>query len=105
MLKTLFCRAAPPARARLFRLAAPWACAWLVWLPSAHAAGENLAAKTVQAAPVVPFDRYQSWRDEPVADWRKANDRTGEIGGWRTYLRESQGTGGAGQADDGRHKH
>lgn len=106
MLKSLFRRAAPPARARLFRLAAPWVCAWLVWLPAAHAAGEKSAAKAVQSAPAAPFDRYQAWRDEPLRDWREANDRTGEVGGWRTYLRESQETGGsAGQGVDSRHQH
>lgn len=27
--------------------------------------------------------------DTPVADWRKANDRVDQIGGWRTYAREA----------------
>lgn len=48
----------------------------------------------VWAAQADPFEHYQSWRDEPVQDWRASNDRVGEVGGWRTYLRESQAAGG-----------
>jgi hypothetical protein len=36
-----------------------------------------------------PLARYQKWAEEPVVDWRAANARVGEIGGWRTYVRES----------------
>lgn len=32
-------------------------------------------------------------------DWRETNARVGEIGGWRTYLRESQDSGGAAASD------
>lgn len=46
------------------------------------------------ADPAAPFTHYQAWRDEPVQDWRAANDRVGEIGGWRTYLRETHPDGG-----------
>lgn len=35
-----------------------------------------------------PFDRYQRWRDEAPDDWRRANERVGAIGGWRSYARE-----------------
>lgn len=84
MLNTVFRRAAPRARARLSRRAVLWACAWALCAPAAHAAGPSRPS-----APA-PFAHYQGWRDEPLQDWRAANDRVGEIGGWRTYLRESQ---------------
>jgi hypothetical protein len=86
MLIVSSCRAAPRACARLIGLAA---CAWMAWLP-AHAAE---AAPAGQA--VAPFKQYQGWRDEPLQDWHQANERVGEIGGWRVYLREAQ------QGDEG----
>ncbi|OZA27226.1 MAG: hypothetical protein B7X93_09410 [Hydrogenophilales bacterium 17-61-9] len=53
-----------------------------------------------------PFGAYQNWRDEPLQDWREANARVGEIGGWRTYLREAQPVGdGADQNRQGHHGH
>lgn len=54
-----------------------------------------VAAETsAEAALAPPFDHYQRWRDEPLLDWREVNARVGQIGGWRTYLRESQEGGG-----------
>ena len=89
MLNVSLYRAAPRVHARLFGLAA---CAWTAWVP-AHAAEPPSADQVLTA----PFKPYQGWRDEPLQDWREANRRVGEIGGWRTYLRESQpGSEGAG---------
>jgi hypothetical protein len=89
MLKLLFRRAASPTRARLTWLAALWACASMaVPLPAQAAEPEP-----PRPAASPPFDAYQGWREEPLEDWRKANERVGEIGGWRTYLRESQQRG------------
>lgn len=73
----------------LFRRVAPRAYATLLL------AGAVLAAP-VRADPVAPFKDYRGWRDAPVQDWRAVNDRVGEVGGWRTYLRESQPGGGGG---------
>lgn len=66
----------------LIRRLAPWACLLM--------AGPVVPA---WADPALPFKNYQGWRDEPVADWRALNERVGEIGGWRTYLREAQTAG------------
>lgn len=68
-----------------FRRLAPCACLLLAGV-----------AAPVWAEPAAVFKHYQGWRDAPVADWRAANDRVGEVGGWRTYLRESQPDGGTG---------
>ena len=87
-MEVLFRRAAPQARALFLALVS--ACAWLA-VPAARAA-EAVASPPIAAD---PFEHYQRWRDEPLQDWRKANDRVGEIGGWRTYLRESQQGGDA----------
>ena len=95
MLKDSLCRTAPQARARLFRLAA---AAWMAWVP-AHAAEVAPAEPAVAAS----FEQYRGWRDEPLQDWRQANERVGEIGGWRGYLREAQQ--GSGGSDSGHAHH
>lgn len=35
-----------------------------------------------------PLSSYQGLRDEPLQNWREANDLVGRIGGWRTYAQE-----------------
>jgi hypothetical protein len=103
MLKFLFRSAAPHLHARLSRLTAPWLCAGLLGFPAAQAAETQTAAKDALPALAAPFDRYQPWREAPLGDWRELNDRVGEIGGWRTYLRESQDSGE--QSHHGHHGH
>ena len=103
MLKFLFRAAAPHARARLFRFAAPCLCAGLLGFPAAQAAETRAATNVATPALAAPFDRYQAWRDAPLGNWRELNDRVGEIGGWRTYLRESQDDGD--QSHHGHHGH
>lgn len=36
------------------------------------------------------LQRYQALQDLTLRDWRAANQRVHEAGGWRVYLRESQ---------------
>jgi hypothetical protein len=81
MLKCVLRRVASIAHA--FLLAWGWA-----WIPAVQ------AAEAMPSGPLTspPFMHYQSWRDEPLQDWRVSNERVGEIGGWRTYLREAQQT-------------
>jgi hypothetical protein len=59
---------------------------WTLWVSVAQ------AAEAMPSAPLSssPFKDYQTWRDESLQDWRAANDRVGEIGGWMTYLRDAQ---------------
>jgi len=100
MLNVSLHRAAPRAHARFLGLAA---CAWMAWVPAQ--AAETAAPEQAAAT---PFKQYQGWRDEPLQEWREANERVGEIGGWRTYLRESQQGGegsDSGQSQPGRHGH
>ena len=102
MLNVLFRCAARLAHAPLLRMVASCLCAWAVWVPVVSAAGPQTDEQSVTA----PFKHYQGWRDEPVQDWRAVNDRVGEVGGWRTYLRESQPAGdGAGQDPQSHHGH
>jgi hypothetical protein len=86
-----------------FRHVALLACAWLALSPAAQAAEEKLSAEPAHPSLAPPFDQYRNFRDEPVADWRKVNDRVNEVGGWRTYLRESFQDGGSAGHD--RHRH
>lgn len=84
----------------MFRHAAPLAGAWLMLSPAVLAAEEKAAMEPELAA---PFAQYQNFRDEPVRDWRQANDRVNEVGGWRTYLREAQQDGARGGHDQHGH--
>lgn len=86
MLKLFLRHAAPWARASFLGLTA--VSAGLAALPAARAAEAQASPSAVSN----PFAHYQPWREDALQDWRKANDRVGEIGGWRTYLRESQQT-------------
>jgi hypothetical protein len=99
MLNVFYRHAAPPAHVRLLGATA-LACAGLLGMPAAQAA----EVEPPEAAVAAPFKQYRGWRDEPLQDWRQANQRVGEIGGWRTYLRESQqGDDGADQDHQGHH--
>lgn len=70
---------------------------WLGMYASFLASPAAVAAEAIpaEASLAPPFTHYQRWRDEPMLDWREANARVGEIGGWRTYARESQQHDGA----------
>ena len=35
------------------------------------------------------LSNYRLYDDNPPGDWRSANERVGEIGGWRTYAKEA----------------
>lgn len=104
-MSNLFSRAeALTACARTTCRKLTWVFAWVLAAPMAHAADPMpMPADTVTAP---SLGKYQNWRDEPPQDWREANDRVGEIGGWLTYIREAQeGEGGAGQGMHDPHHH
>ena len=110
MLKILGRDAAPLARALCSGAAVPWVHVFSVVLAASVWAAETQAAEAPvpEAADSTPFRHYQGWRDEPLQDWREANERVGAIGGWRTYLREAQpGSEGtdSGQAQHRHHGH
>ena len=37
-----------------------------------------------------PVADYQPFVDEKVTSWKAANDKVGQIGGWRAYAKEAQ---------------
>jgi hypothetical protein len=72
-------------------LAATFASAAL----STTAFGQTTPPKTgqgvAQAAPYQSaFGGYRAYTDEPVANWKAANDTVASIGGWREYAKQAQ---------------
>ena len=47
------------------------------------------------------FEGYQPYTDEKMVDWKQANDRVGEIGGWREYAREASQPDPVGSSSSG----
>ena len=76
----------PPFRALL-----PWTLALF-----AGAAFAQTPADTEALQPSLPtklqyssaIGAYQAYADQQVQSWREANDRVGQIGGWRAYAKE-----------------
>lgn len=86
------------------------AAAWALALPlpafaqhAGHAGPTGPAAATV-AAPArsasasaqgasypSAFKGYRRFADEPTQDWKAANERVAQIGGWRAYAAETAG--------------
>ena len=76
----------PPAGALL-----PWALALLAGAASAQAPADtappqsSLPTKLQYSSAI---GAYQAYGDQQVQSWREANDRVGQIGGWRAYAKE-----------------
>lgn len=49
----------------------------------------SASAQPIMVKPSV-FDGYKPYTDEPVANWKAANDSVAQIGGWREYARQAQ---------------
>jgi len=50
----------------------------------------SLASKPAPLAFDSVLSRYKPMTDQKLGAWREANDNVGQIGGWRTYLKEVQ---------------
>lgn len=62
---------------------------------STLAFGETTPPKTAQgmaqAAPYQSvFGGYRAYTEEPVANWKAANNTVANIGGWRAYAKQAQ---------------
>ena len=76
----------PPFRALL-----PWTLALFTGAAFAQAPADTEAPQ-----PSLPtklqyssaIGAYQTYADQQVQSWREANDRVGQIGGWRAYAKE-----------------
>ena len=75
-------------------------CSALVWVPAASAAEPR---PTTSTAPVPSagydsaFKDYESYREQPLAEWRSLNDEVARAGGHVGIMR---GTGGASAPPD-----
>lgn len=69
----------------------PWALALLATAAFAQTPADSEASKAAlptQLQYLSAIGAYQAYVDQPVQPWRQANDRVGEIGGWRAYAKE-----------------
>ena len=90
-----FYRTIEPAQSRIDCAASAGVVAVIVLVSAPAAAADT--SSPLNAAAAVPAMTYQSpltdfqafAPDEPMASWKKANDRVGELGGWRTYLKNA----------------
>jgi len=64
--------------------------AWLLPVGSWAAPADPLDAQA--ATPALhyhsPLKAYQGFGEQPLHNWREANEWVGRIGGWRTYAQE-----------------
>jgi len=68
------------------------AVSWLIVSGVATAAPhEEARAQTLPTALgyTSVFAHYKGYSDQAVQSWRDANERVGQIGGWRAYARET----------------
>ena len=64
-----------------------------LFLSSIAAAACLLSGATVAQTAVSyssPIADYQPFVDEKISSWQTANDKVGQIGGWRAYAKEAQ---------------
>ena len=70
---------------------------WLVALALAAMLSNHAISQTVlPAAAAAPtsyksaFEGYQAYSDDPMVNWKAANDDMARIGGWREYAKQAQ---------------
>lgn len=71
-------------------VAVPLSLMVLLTSPLAKADPFNVESVADDAIYSSPFQGYVNDEDIEMGGWVKANERVGEIGGWRTYLKEAQ---------------
>ena len=73
-------------------LLASAASALLAGAVHAQASAANLPTALPLAAAGSPsaFEGYKLYTDEPVANWKAANEAVAKIGGWREYAKQAQ---------------
>lgn len=67
-------------------------CLALLMLPISSWAEQPDPLNSEAATPALnyqsPLKTYQGFSEQPLHDWREANELVGRIGGWRTYAQE-----------------
>lgn len=93
----------PPTRLGYFNVGIVSVCAFIAFgtLASAHAKHEHEESVPEVVNPEIsaprlsvseyrsPLSAYQPYEEAESPGWKEANDRVGEIGGWRVYAREA----------------
>lgn len=64
--------------------------AFAVMACAAHAQTAAPASSTPSTPYSSVFESYKPHTDEPIGNWKAANDTTARIGGWREYARQAQ---------------
>ncbi len=59
---------------------------------SAFAQTTSPATSALEAPTSSAFKNFRPYTDEPVSNWKAANDEAARIGGWREYAKQSQET-------------
>ena len=62
-------------------------------IPAAVSQASSAAPATPAAksgAGASAFDNYKSFTDEPIGNWKAANENVAQIGGWREYAKQAQ---------------
>lgn len=59
------------------------------WVLAAEPPGAPAIALPTRLSYHSALAGYQAYAEQPVQSWRQANDRVGQIGGWRSYAREA----------------
>jgi len=63
-------------------------------ISSSQVAQSQTAEKAMRSELVVnyrsPIADYKPYVDEKIISWKAANDKVGQIGGWRAYAKEAQ---------------
>ena len=54
----------------------------------AQSAAPEMAKPDYQLSYRSAFTSYEPYQEQKVQSWREANDKVGEIGGWRVYAKE-----------------
>lgn len=73
-----------------------WLAGWTASLVLTHMAYAQSPGNAVPAMPEVTapypsaFKDYKSYTDDPLVNWKAANDTTANVGGWREYAKQSQ---------------
>lgn len=77
----------------LFRALLPWTLALFAGAAFAQAPADSEAPQPSLPTRLQyssPIGAYQAYADQQVQSWREANDRVGQIGGWRAYAKEAR---------------
>lgn len=73
-----------------------WLAACTASLVLTHAAYAQSPSNVAPAMPEVAapypsaFKGYKSYTDDPLVNWKAANDTAASVGGWREYAKQSQ---------------